>query len=851
MQTEMLATTESRLKRIVWSKRKTATMRGISILLSVAPAATGPAIADDSNPKTGASTIFPFDVRQQLEKQRIAIQAVYFEFTEVSHGNLTNWDYAVAPSFSAYFDGNRFYQHEMDGPGFEQYEKEIAFDGQAIWQRDTGRTTRCSLADAPALLSPRFARWPYLDAAGIYAPQHVSEIDHFSSLEPLALHYLEHDEVTKVETVGGKLQVTFQVEDELAKVQKTGLESLRSARRGSTATKRKATVETPPNATRKVVLVLDPQHGYAVAQREDWSVAGQRFGSLRSDDWKFYDAAGIWLPGRCIASYYSRPRYFEGAVSQSPVHLVTNELRRIEFGQKNIPFTFGQLKLGDHIFDRTASSAITVMDVPEKVDLATVECIKAEVLEHSRVMDIASWLTDVYGPRVTGSPQTRAAAEWAVAKMQSWGISNAHLEPWGPFSRGWTSELFTFRAVSPQPFVINAIPAAWSPSTRGRITGPAIRFDVHSFDDMKRFAGRLKGAFLLIDPALPTPAHFEPQAARLSDARLGALAATEPLPRMNSNEVVELRFTDKILGDREARHWLTKQGIGAVVCAASGDGGTIFMWGHGGTGFNDRNEPDQLPIVKVSAECYGRIVRILQKDIPVMLELEMQNRFYDNPTVFNIIAEIPGTDPKLKEEVVMLGAHFDSRALATGATDNAAGSAMLMEAMRIIKALNLKPRRTIRIALWTGEEQGALGSKAYVAQHYRNKGGDSPDAKREYDNFSLYLNLDGGTGKIRGIFELGNTRPGPIFDAWMGPFKQMGMKTISPWDIGGGDDLSFKRVGLPSFGFIQDPIEYESRTHHSSADVYERLQSDDLQFNTAVLAAFAWQAAQRDERFPR
>ena len=185
------------------------------------------------------------------------------------------------------------------------------------------------------------------------------------------------------------------------------------------------------------------------------------------------------------------------------------------------------------------------------------------------------------------------------------------------------------------------------------------------------------------------------------------------------------------------------------------------MWGHGSTGFNDRNEPDQLPIVKVSAECYGRIVRILQKDIPVTLELEMQNRFYDNPSVFNIIADIPGTDLKLKDEVVMLGAHFDSWTFATGATDNAAGSAMLIEAMRILKTLNLRPRRTIRIALWTGEEQGALGSEAYVAQHYRNTAGDSPVVEREYENFSLYLNLDGGTGKIRGIFELGNTRPGP------------------------------------------------------------------------------------------
>jgi Zn-dependent M28 family amino/carboxypeptidase len=258
-----------------------------------------------------------------------------------------------------------------------------------------------------------------------------------------------------------------------------------------------------------------------------------------------------------------------------------------------------------------------------------------------------------------------------------------------------------------------------------------------------------------------------------------------------------------------------------------------------------------MPWVIVGAESYGRVVRILEKNIPISLELDMQNTFYDQPDVFNIIAEIPGTDPKLKDEVVMLGAHLDSWTFGTGATDNAAGSAMLMEAMRILKALNVQPRRTIRIALWTGEEQGALGSKAYVAQHFRDGKGESSTTKPEHETFSVYFNLDGGTGKIRGIFELGATAPGPIFDAWMVPFKEMGMRTVSPWDVGGGDDLSFKQVGLPSFGFIQDPIEYESRTHHSSADVFERIQPDDLRFNTAVLASFAWQAAQRDEKLPR
>src|SRR2546421_2598376 len=459
---------------------------------------------------------------------------------------------------------------------------------------------------------------------------------------------------------------------------------------------------------------------------------------------------------------------------------------------------------------------------------------------------IVSWLTDVYGPRLTGSPNTQVAADWAVATMRLWGLSNVHLEPWGPFERGWTSEQFAFRAIAPRPFIVNAVPSVWSPGTKGRITGPAIRFDVHSFADMrKRYAGKLQGAFLLVAPALPTRAHFEPQATRLSDARLAALAAVEPPRRMASNEVVELRYTDKVMENPAARRWLVKEGVAAVLFTSSGDGGTIFIWGNGGSASGE------LPSIKVSAESYGRIARILEKNISVTLELEMQNTFYDNPNVFNIIAEIPGTDPKLKDEVVMMGAHFDSWTYGTGATENAAGSAMLMEAMRVLKALNLQPRRTIRIALWTGEEQGALGSEAYVAQHYRDWKSAPSTTKPEYDSFSVYFNLDGGTGKIRGIFELGNTAPGQIFDAWMGPFKEMGMKTVSPWDIGGGDDNSFRGAGLPSFGFAQDQIEYESRTHHSNADVYERIQPDDMQFNTAVLASFAWQAAQPDEKFPR
>ena len=853
------------MKALAYPTLTIATVIGVCALLTAgatAAAARPPSVNDSESGSTRPMIGLPPDLRQHLVKQKAALRNIYLEFTETDRGTLTNWGYDVAPAYAAYFAGSHFYWHIVPGVGYELDEREVAFDGQTIWERGANPINmKCSLADAPALLSSRLVQWPYLDSAGFYAPQYLSEVAHFTSLEPLALHYLDHGEPIQVEAVGENLRLTFQVEDELAHVQKTALEEQRSSLHATTPPKERhpelGEVSKPNDLkpTRTVVLLLDPQHGYGIAEREEWNAAGQRIGRLVSKDWKFYESPGIWLPNRCVASYYARPRIYVTEFSELPVHFVTNELKRVEFGEKNLPFAFDPPKSGQGIFHRTTPdappSASPTLDSREKVDFATVERIQTEVLRHSQVMDLESWLTDVFGPRLTGSPNTQAAADWAVETMRSWGLNNVHLEPWGPYERGWTTEYFDFRAVTPRPFLINAVPSVWSPSTRGRVIGPAIRIDVHSFTDLRRYAGKLRGAFLLLDPARPTPAHFKPQAERLSDTRLADLTTAEPPPRLESNEVEELRYTDKIMEDPEARRWLVDEGVSAVLFTSSGDGGTIFMEGSGSAGWRNKNEPSQLPMVKVSAESYGRIARILEKNIPMTLELEMRNTFYDNPKMFNIIAEIPGTDPKLKDEVVMLGAHLDSWTFGTGATDNGAGSALVMETMRILKALNLQPRRTIRQALWTGEEQGALGSAAYVAQHYRDGKGNPSTAKPEYANFSIYFNLDSGCGKIRGIYELGHTTPGPIFAAWMEPFKEMGMNTVSPRNVGGGDDLSFLKAGLPSFGFIQDPIEYGSRTCHTSADVYERIQPEDLQFNTAVLASFAWQAAQRDEKFPR
>jgi hypothetical protein len=366
-------------------------------------------------------------------------------------------------------------------------------------------------------------------------------------------------------------------------------------------------------------------------------------------------------------------------------------------------------------------------------------------------------------------------------------------------------------------------------------------------EELKRFAGRLKGAFLLMDPPRETPPHFGPQAHRLSDSELEAIEDGRPTPLPFA--VHEHRY--EALNDPAARRWLVGEGVAALLFTAPGDGGTIAQHGPGSAGFANKNVPDQIPIVKVSAESYGRIVRILEKDLPVTLELEMQNTFSDRPDLFNVIAEMPGTDAKLKEEVVMFGAHLDSWTYGTGATDDAAGAAVTLEAMRILSKLGSRPRRTIRCVLWTGHEQGAIGSSSYIKQHFlRDDGKGSIVTTPEHEKFSVFFR-SGGYGKIRGIQQGGNAAAGPIFDAWMGPFKDMGMKTTSTVDRGTHDYTMFQKVGLPAFGFIWDPIEFGTRTHHTSADVYERLQPEDMKFNAAVTASFVWQAARRDKRFPR
>ena len=522
----------------------------------------------------------------------------------------------------------------------------------------------------------------------------------------------------------------------------------------------------------------------------------------------------------------------------------------------------------------------------EKVDVAAIERIKAEEMNNSQVMDIMSWLSDVYGPRLTWSPNTVRAADWAMGQMKSWGLSNVHLENWNtPAGLGWENLKFSMNATAPQSFIVQAVPQAWSVSTKGTVSGSALMIRAGCSDEMRaQYAGKLKDAFIMVSPPLSKPVSaFAGTASRYNDSTLAAMAAAQPAPQGGRggagggrggaatpapSATCAAQFArDSVaaaaaggrggfggartlsVADTASLRWLSQQGVAAIMLAdASHVGGDIGT----NNGASRVSGVAQIPTVHVSQESYGRIARMLDKNVPVKIDLDMQNKFYpENSSSFNIIGEIPGTDPALKDEVVMIGAHFDSWHSGTGATDNGAGSGTMMEAMRLIKKLGLNPRRTIRIALWTGEEQGLMGSRAYVAKHYGTVDTIGFHALDEQKKLAAYFNVDNGSGKIRGIYLQGIEAERPIFDAWMGPFKDMGMKTATISNTGGTDHLSYIGVGLPGFQFIQDPLDYGNVTHHTNQDVYERLQPDDMKFNSAVVAAFAWQAAQRDQKLPR
>ena len=484
----------------------------------------------------------------------------------------------------------------------------------------------------------------------------------------------------------------------------------------------------------------------------------------------------------------------------------------------------------------------------EKVDYDAIYKIKEEGFQRSQVMNTASWLTDVHGPRLTGSPSFKAAADWAVTRLTEWGATNPRIESWGTFGRGWVNERFAATVVSgAQPWTITGVPKAWTPGIEGTVTADVVFAPMENDADLEKWKGKLAGKIVLPMPVREVKAHFEPEATRMTDADLDKLTTFEPTagPRRNYN-MSAIGFMAKRMA------FLKAEGVLAVFEPGRGDGGTLFV--QQGGAYNPKSQSGYMrfpaevaPQVVIAAEHYGRLVRTLEKKVPVSVEITVRNTFTEDQQGLNILAELPGTDKA--DEVVMLGAHFDAWHGGTGATDNAAGSAVMLEALRILKASGVTLRRTVRLGLWGGEEQGLIGSREYVKATFADRA--TMQVKPAHGKITGYFNVDNGTGAIRGVYLQGNEAIAALFSSWMQPFDNLGMKTLTIQNTSGTDHLSFDAVGIPAFQFIQDEVEYDTRTHHSNMDVWERLQTGDMMKNAVIVASFVYHAANRDQALPR
>ncbi len=533
----------------------------------------------------------------------------------------------------------------------------------------------------------------------------------------------------------------------------------------------------------------------------------------------------------------------------------------------------------------TAPAAIDpyaeVQPATETLDLNMYQRIRDEGLNHSHVMEFASALMDGIGPRLTGSPNVKKANEWTRDTLTKIGLENAHLEDWGEFGLGWQQLNTWARMVTPDTAVLIVQATPWSPSTAGPITGDVVFVNIKEEKDLDQYRGKLAGKVVLYGAMRDAPPLEKALFERYTEKELEDIAAfpvnanaggVPPEIQARLRTYVErMRLIDKV------GQFFTDEKVAAVI-EPSRDGKNGA--GSGGTLFDDNGatlgrtpymaeKRVKIPVVVATIESYGRLYRLTQAHVPVSVEMDVETRYTgDHEHAFDTIAEIPGTDPKLKEQVVMVGGHLDSWIAGTGATDNGAGTVVAMEAVRILKALGVKPRRTIRIALWTGEEQGLLGSKGYVTQHFGSaKLSTAPDqmelpeflrraagpleVKPEQKLISAYFNVDNGSGKLRGVYTQGNAAVAPIFAEWIAPLKDLGVTTLTMRNTGGTDHLSFDAVGIPGFQFIQDNLDYESRTHHSNEDTVERLQPSDLKQIATVEAIFVYNAAQRDQMMPR
>ena len=529
--------------------------------------------------------------------------------------------------------------------------------------------------------------------------------------------------------------------------------------------------------------------------------------------------------------------------------------------------------------DSKADDSKPSYDLPqpttENLDYAMYQRIREEGLAHSHVMEFASGLMDGIGPRLTGSPNLKKANEWTRDQFTAMGCTNAHLEDWGEFGMGWRQLNTWVRMSAPDTAVFIAQALPWSPSSKGPINGRAIWVNAKDEKDLEKYKGKLEGKIVFFGEMREVKPIDKPLFERRDDANLKQ--TTEYPVHVGEHEdffeefVKRLEFREKV-----GKFLVDEHAAGVVVPSRDGrnnggSGGTIFDDGGSGMGWftYQREHAEPLPVVVTAIENFGRVYRLLKANVPVTIEMDVETEFTgDHEHGFDTIAEIPGTDPKLKDEVVMVGGHLDSWASATGATDNGAGTVVAMEVMRILKTLKIQPRRTIRVGLWTGEEQGEFGSYGYVKQHFGfvplstapdqvklpeflRKPAGPVELKPEQPKISGYFNVDNGSGKIRGIYLQQNAGIASIFQQWMAPLADLGVTTITMRDTGGTDHEAFDSVGIPGFQFIQDMLDYGSRTHHSNMDTYERLQPDDLAQAATVEAIFVYNTAMRDQMLPR
>lgn len=479
----------------------------------------------------------------------------------------------------------------------------------------------------------------------------------------------------------------------------------------------------------------------------------------------------------------------------------------------------------------------------ESIDLEMIYKIKQEGIINSDIDELSFWMTDYLGPRLTASNGKKRADEWVSNRLKEYELKNVRVEEATSFGRGgWENQKSYVAMTKPYYTAFACNPKAWTGSTNGLVKGSAVLLDVESEEDFDKYKGQLEGKIVVMPSDLEYEVSYEPLASRYSDEELVNLSHTTlSQGRRNWNFDIEA-YRRRMMIQRQAAEFIKEEGVVAVL---TGSGYFNVPRSSGERYTSGEEEP--IPDIYLPMEAHSRIIRLLQHDVEVELEMDIKNSFYESPSVTNVIGEIPGTDPKLKDEVVLIGGHLDSWHGGTGAADNASGCIVMMEAIRILNSLDIKPKRTIRIALWGGEEQGLFGSSGYVEKYIRNSDGKILDG---FDNFAAYFNMDNGTGKFRGIYTQQNEMVKPIFEAWLAPFEDVGCSTITSRNTGSTDHVSFDNLGLPAFQFIQDEIEY-GRGYHTVMDTYERLLTDDLRHNAIVVAAMVYHAAMRDEVLPR